>query len=406
MKRYARSIAWTRRARTVTPGGAQTLSRRPAAFPEGAVPAYLTRGKGSHVWDVDGHEYIDWICGLGAIGLGYAHPAVVAAAEGALKDGATLSLPSPLEAEVAEALCAYLPCAQQVRFVKTGSEACAAAVRIARIATGRERVLVCGYHGWHDWYAASRPVHEGVPKAMVDLVTTFEYNGVWDVNDTESSWYAAVIMEAALHDKPNPGWLRSIRQWCTKTGTVLIWDENVTGFRWPGGSAQRAYGLRPDLAVVGKALANGLPLAAVVGPRRLMRHAEVISGTFGGDLVALAAAKAVLAEYTKRDVPKMIWETGAALMAQANKSLGALGSAFQFTGYPCKPKLVGGTRRDMAILVQELALRGVLVHPAGWYVSAAHTMADVKKTVEALMAADTSTAPLRGKLHREPFKRA
>ena len=251
------------RALRCTPGGAQTMSKRANQFPAG-YPAFIERGSGARVWCPDGHEYVDWICGLGAMTLGYQHSAVETAVLRQLSRGVSFSLAHRLEVEVAEQLVGMIPCAKpdgMVRWVKTGSEACAAAVRIARMVTGRERVLVCGYHGWHDGYAASRPEHPGVPEALADLVTPFVHGNLGSLRAAleGGSPPAAVILEPAMNAHPAPGFLEGVLTLAHAAGALVIFDEMITGFRWASGGAQAFYGVTPDLAVFGKGLASGYP---------------------------------------------------------------------------------------------------------------------------------------------------
>src|SRR5262245_29379925 len=173
---FERSLSWLARAREVVPGASQTLSKGPGMFVEGAYPVFLERGRGCRVWDVDGNEYVDYILGLASITLGYAYPAVTLAVTRQLEQGSIFSLPHPLEVLVSERLRDLIPCAEMVRFVKTGSEADAAAVRVARAATGREVIAIAGYHGWHEWYAVTTPRSKGIPKDVARYVAPFNYN--------------------------------------------------------------------------------------------------------------------------------------------------------------------------------------------------------------------------------------
>jgi len=218
-KRYENSIAHTAKARRVTPGGSQTSSKRPGAFPERAFPAYLARGQGARVWDLDGHALVDWICGLGAVPLGYNYAPVNIAILDQLDRGLiSASLPTTLEEEIAARLVEIIPCAQdhgQVRFVKTGSEACAAAVRIARRATGRDLVIVVGYHGWHDWVMVTSAEHPGIPAGYLGddepLVLRMPYNDAERIKAVmEYEKVAAVMLEPTLLMPPEGSYLRDV----------------------------------------------------------------------------------------------------------------------------------------------------------------------------------------------------
>ena len=284
------------------PGFTSTASLRPDALfgasPPGedaGLPARLLRASGCRVWDAEGREYLDYVMALGAVALGYGHPAVNRAAEEAIAAGVVGPLPPVLEEELAEELCRLIPWIERVRFLKTGAEAVAAAVRLARVATGRERVLGCGYHGWLDWCQGA----EGVPAATRALYTELPFNdaeGSRRLIREAGSKLAVVVVEPLIVVEPTREWLEVLRTEATRVGAVLVFDEIKTAFRLAVGGAAERYGVRPDLVVLGKALANGFPLAAVGGGADLMAAASRtwISSTLATESVSLAAAKAVL----------------------------------------------------------------------------------------------------------------
>lgn len=402
MSRYKVSHSVLEVALERTPGGSQTMSKSPLRFPQ-EHPGFLNRGKGARVWDVDGNEYVDWVCGLGAVPLGYGHPAVDRAIREALDRGLlSASLPTPLESEIALRLCDIIPCGQddgQVRFVKTGSEACAAAVRIARRATGRDLVIVVGYHGWHDWVMVTNDPHPGIPDEIAgnetEIVERVPYNDADAIAKImRGGSVAAVMLEPTLLEAPNDSYLSDISTLCTLHGALCIFDEMVTGFRWARAGGQEYFGVTPDLAVYGKGLGNGMPLACVIGPERFMRYADVISGTFGGEVLSLAAAGAVLDAYEKTTDGGLLgalpphgplpifnqWKHGI-WFKHACEKLG-----IPTTGYPVHPKITY-TGRTMAVFLQECAKRGLLIHPSGFNVSAALTDEDLQVTYNALKGA-------------------
>jgi glutamate-1-semialdehyde aminotransferase len=370
MTRHPNSEAlWARATRTI-PCGTQTLSKAPSQFVDGVYPKYLVRGRGCRVTDADGHEYIDYPMALGAVLLGHAYPAVVEAVERQLRAGSLFTLMHPLEVEVAERLCDLVPCAEMVRFVKNGSDATAAAVRLARAYTGRERVAYCGYHGWHDWYAGTTPRPAGVPAAVRALAEPFEYNRpdtLATLLDAHPREYAAVILEQGP-DEPEDDFLAQVRDLAHRHGAVFIWDEIVTGLRYARGGAQERYGVVPDLACFGKALANGLPLAAVVGNRALMQEFErvFVSMTYGGDALALAAARAVLDEVTRRPVVEHLWKLGTRWMAGMRAAIETAKVGMVIGGAPPRSHLgfaaQGGYAGDevRSLFLQECVKRGVL----------------------------------------------
>jgi glutamate-1-semialdehyde aminotransferase len=266
------------------------------------------------VWDVDGNEYVDFILALGAVTLGYRNREVDAAVAGQLKKGCSFSQATVLEVELAERLVEVIPCAQMVRFLKNGSDATSAAVRLARAATGRPTVAVCGYHGMDDWYIASTGFKKGIPPSVRDDTVSFVYNEIGSLKalfEKHPGRIGTVILEPVQGDGPREGFLESVRDLARKQGAVLIFDEVVSGFRIALGGAQEYYGVVPDLAAVGKGMANGLALSAVVGRTDLMKQMEdevFISTTFGGEALALAAAlKTVEILQRKESLPR-IWE--------------------------------------------------------------------------------------------------
>jgi glutamate-1-semialdehyde aminotransferase len=315
IKSFKKSEEWLKRSLKVIPSASQTFSKGYTQYPRGASPLFLQRGKGQHVWDVDGNKYIDFPLALGPNILGYGDPVVDEAVIKQWKDGAAFTLPHPLEVEVAEMLVERIPCAEMVRFGKNGSDVTSAAVRLARAVTGREHVACCGYHGWQDWYIGSTTRSRGVPKAMCDLTHTFEYNKLNTLEKLFSenpNKIAAVIMEPVGVEDPEPGFLEAVKDLAHKHGALLIYDEVITGFRLARGGAQELYGVTPDIACFGKAMANGMPLSAVVGKRELMEVFDEIffSFTYGGEAVSLAACKATLEEIDRRDVYKHMWRLG------------------------------------------------------------------------------------------------
>ena len=424
---YPRSLDLLARARRVVPGASQTLSKGPAMFVEGAYPVFLQRGRGCRVWDVDGHEYVDYILGLASITLGYAYPAITEAVARQLAEGSIFSLPHPLEVEVSERLAALIPCAEMVRFVKTGSEADAAAVRVARAATGREVVLYCGYAGWHEWHAVTTPRSKGIPKDLGRFVAPFAYNDLDSLEralEEHRGRVAAVIMEPVLLDEPRPGFLAGVKAAAHRHGALLIFDEIVSGFRWAVGGAQEHFGVVPDLATFGKGMANGLPLAAVVGRRDLMAEFDEIfvSSTFGGDTLALAACRATLDEYAREPVIARMWAMGRRFQDGFRALAARLGVPAECVGYPVHPKVIIRHDREpqqrllTSLFLQETAARGVIVHFAGFNVSFSHREADVDQSLEACAAAlgavgealaDGRIAErLRGRPYAEAFKRS
>ena len=299
MTSHPSSAEWQRRAAAVTPLGSQTLSKTSSQWVQGPAPGFLVSGRGSHVCDVDGNEYVDWPMALGPVLLGHAHPGVNEAIRRQLDLGITFTLPHPLEVQVAERVVAMCPGVEAVRFVKTGSDATSAAVRVARARTGRDLVLVGGYHGWHDWYIGSTTRDAGVPKAVSDLTIAFRADDLDHLDallERHRGEVAAVVLEPSGAHVPEPGDLQRLVESCRSHGAISVFDEVITGFRVAPGGARERYEVQPDLSCYGKALGNGMPVAAVAGTWEVMRGFEevFVSGTHGGETLSLAAARAVL----------------------------------------------------------------------------------------------------------------
>ncbi len=298
-------------------GFTSTGSKRPEALfgsGEGPFPLRMVRSSGCRVWDEEGREYLDYVMALGAVALGYGHPAVSAAAKAAVEAGVVGPLPPLLEEEVADALCRLLPWVERVRFLKSGAEAVAAAVRLARVFTGREQVLGCGYHGWLDWCEGS----EGVPSATRALYGEIPFNDAEQTRELiarAGSRLAAVVVEPVVVEEPKSEWLAVVRQETRRAGALLVLDEIKTAFRIALGGGAERYHLEPDLMVVGKAMANGFPLAAVGGRREVMDGVTRtwISSTLSTEFVSLAAARATLEVMVRERVPEHLHRVGTRL---------------------------------------------------------------------------------------------
>ena len=341
MRHFNRSQAMLTRAEKVIPLGSQTFSKSRTQFPVGVSPLYLERGKGSHVWDVDGNEYVDFISSLCSVTLGYGDSDVNDAVHNQLERGVILSLPAPLETEVAELICEMVPCAEKVRFGKNGSDATSGAIRIARAFTGRDHVAVCGYHGWQDWYIGTTARNRGVPQATRDLSHPFMYNDLASLERVFAEWpdqIAAVILEPMNVDYPAPGFLEGVRELATRYDAILVFDETITGFRYANGGAQELFGVTPDLATFGKGLANGYAVSAVAGRADVMQMMEEVffSFTFGGELLSLAAAKATLEKLKREPVVAQIGSLGERLKSEVRSIIDAteMTHVFDIKGHP------------------------------------------------------------------------
>ncbi|MEE4310744.1 MAG: aminotransferase class III-fold pyridoxal phosphate-dependent enzyme [candidate division KSB1 bacterium] len=280
----------------IIPGGTNTISKRVAnMLDKDNFPSYIERAKGAYVWDLDGNKYIDYIASLSPINIGYNDNRIKEKVVAQLEKGSIFTLPSSNEVELSDVLIDKIPCAEMVRLLKTGAEVTSAAVRVARLATGKEMVLSCGYHGWHDWWSAKTGT-KGIPDCFYGLIHDFKYN---DYDACEAlvekhrDKLACIIMTAADYGRgPKKGFLEKIRALADKVGIPLIFDEIVTGFRWSLGGAQERYGVTPDMAAFGKGMANGMPIAALVGKEKYMHLLadNFVTSTFASEALSIAAS--------------------------------------------------------------------------------------------------------------------
>jgi glutamate-1-semialdehyde 2,1-aminomutase len=341
VKKYQSSELHLQRAEISIPLGSQTFSKSRTQYPVGISPLYASKVKGAHLWDIDGDKYIDLVSSLASITLGYNDRGVSTAVKKQLKQAINMSLPGKLEAEVAELMISLVPSAEMVRFGKNGSDATSAAIRLARAYTGRDHVIVCGYHGWQDWFIGSTTRNKGVPKSVSALTHKFEYNNIHSLEvlfDELGSNVAAVIMEPMNATYPNPNFLASVKKITHANGAILVFDETITGFRFSAGGAQELFGVTPDLSTFGKGMANGFPISAVTGRREIMMEMEEIffSGTFGGELLSLAAARHVLERFQNEDIALQLAENGARLAAGTLELIQNLGLSdfLSLSGHP------------------------------------------------------------------------
>lgn len=404
MLQFTKSEAYLARAEQHIPLGSQTFSKSRTQYPLGVSPYFVTRAEGSHCWDVDGNEYIDFVSSLASVTLGYNDPDVTRSVTEQLQSGVIFSLPHPIEAEVAELICEMVPCADMVRFGKNGSDATAGAIRIARAFTERDRVAVCGYHGWQDWYIGSTARKRGVPKATQELTHSFVYNDISSLRellDAHPDEFAAVILEPMNVTEPLPGFLENVKALAHAHGALLVFDETITGFRYANGGAQQLFGVTPDLATFGKGLANGFPVSAVAGRRDVMKLMEDIffSFTFGGEALSLAAAKATLTKLKTQPVVDRLMERGTEIINGTRQIIKAAGleDIFSVNGHPTWSFLTIADARGASsfeiktLWMQEMLQRGIL-SVGSHNVSYAHTKADI----EALLKAYSEVLPMIG----------
>lgn len=393
---------WHNRLNQSIPWGSSTCSKAPSLLPE--EPAVIVKGQGCRVWDADGRSYIDFRNGLGPITLGYQFPAVDDAIRAQLSNGIIFGQPSPLEAEVAEQLCSLIPCAEQARFLKTGGEAIAATIRIARAYTGRDHIVQVGYNGWVNALGsggqalpgqrstgASVP---GVPAALTALHHVVPWNNIpalEEVLDAFDGQVAAVVIAADyVGMAAGAQYYSAVRELTSKRGILLIYDEIVTGFRVALGGIQQYFNVNPDLAIFSKGMANGMPLSAYVGSREVMaacdRGGTVISSTFGGETLSLAASKATMNVYQTEDVVGHIWKQGETMWTGLNDRFIRYGIPIEVKGlFPCpafvtKPDAPAGL---LSRFLREAYRQGVSLYNVS-YVNYSHKDADIAEALDRL----------------------
>ena len=372
--RFEKSTRFLTRAEESIPIGSQTFSKSRTQYPVGISPLFATRATGPYLWDLDGNKYIDLVSNLASVTLGYRDRRVDSAVRKQMKLGNGFSLPSTLEAFIAEKIISIVPSAEMVRFGKNGTDATSAAIRLARAYTGRDYVAVCGYHGWQDWFIGSTSRNKGVPRSTSSLTLTFNYNKIETLEKLIKEYpkkIAAVIMEPMTSEYPTNNFLNKVKKLCEKNGTILIFDETITGFRFAKGGAQELFQVTPHLSTFGKGIANGYPLSVVCGNREIMKEMENIffSGTFGGELLSLAAANVVLELHEKDEVSPKLIEYGEDLSNSLEKLIEQLGIGdfFQIKGHPTwkflEWKEVSGftVPEIKTLFMQEMFHRGVIL---------------------------------------------
>jgi len=374
---------WRARAEAVIVGGASTGSKRFAALfgdAQDEMPSHYVRASGCRLWTADGRELIDCTMALGAVALGYAEAAVTIAVTHAAERGNVAGLSHVLEVDVAERLSDVIPCAERVRFLKSGAEGVAAAIRIARAHTRRSHVIGSGYFGWLDWWSDGPGIiagaHQDFTAVPFDDITALE-GAAAEAGDE----LAAIVLEPVIERLPSNAWIEAARAICDERGAVLVFDEMKTGFRLRTGGFQEYSGVTPDIAVFGKALANGYPLSAIVGREAVMRAASEcwISSTLAGEATALAAASAVLDWHEKAEVCEGLWAAGEEMMQGVQRAITASGvSGVTVRGIP-PMWLLDFEDEDQRTRFGELAVEaGVLFKRGAYnYASLAHEESDV-----------------------------
>ena len=319
MSNYKKSDELLKRAVEVTPLGAQTYSKSYRYYCQGDSPSFIERGEGCYLYDVDGNKFIDFVCALGPITIGYNVEEINDAVKNQLEKGIAFSLQAETEVELAEKIIEIIPCAEMVRFVKNGGDATTAAIRLARAYTNRDLVALSGYHGMHDWSIGATENNKGIPKEISNLTKTFEYNDIESLEELFKAYpneIAAVILEPIQANGPKDDFLQKVKELTHENGAVLIFDEVVSGFRYALGGASEYYDIVPDMAAFGKGMGNGLPISAVAGKKEIMKQIEegiFVSTTFGGEALSMAGSLAALKILEKPGVYEHIWKLGSIL---------------------------------------------------------------------------------------------
>lgn len=387
--------------------GGTTQAKTPENYIPGAYPIYAAKGEGAFIWDVDGNRFIDWIMAYGCFALGYCEPTVDEAAIREIREGFAFPLTRPVQNRLAELLVELIPCAELVHFFKAGSDSTSAAVRVARIYTGRDRIVRWGYNGWHDWCCHREA---GIPRSVRENTLTFRYNDLNSLEDVlkrHKDQVACVIMMPLELLEPEPGFLQGVKELTHQNGAVLVLDEMRSGFRMALGGAQEYYSVTPDLACFGKAMANGYAISALVGRADIMLGLlqSHLSSTFYTNSIAMAASVANIERMMQGDVIPHIWRLGQVFqdgLRQLIRDTGVKAEVvgvspmpfmvftydnedwFTDTGQSGKPIMEKGSRSETAwrIFYTEMTRGGVLLHPNHhWFVARAHTDADLEHTL-------------------------
>lgn len=383
-------------AQRLTPGGVGGI-RRPYNFVVGEYPVFITHGRGGHIFDVDGNEFIDMLCAYGPIILGYVEEEINDAVREQMQKGFCFSLVQPVQNELEERLAEIIPGGEQTILVKTGSDATNAAVRAARAYTGREKIARCGYHGWGDWCVEN---HGGVPRAVVELTREFEYGDVADLERVfaeNPDEIAGVILTPVGHPlakpvtPPPPGYLEAVKQLTHRNNAVLIFDEIRTGFRVAMGGASERYGVTADLCTVGKAMANGYAIAALVGSREVLNvylKDAFLSSTYFPNSLEMVASMKCLDILERERVQDAIWERGTRFLENLGKIVESSGVPVTMSGIPPMPFLTfdkadAHYRERRTQFYTQCIRRGLFVQPYHhWYICYRHTEADLARALE------------------------
>ena len=384
------------RAKNVIPHLTGTFTRSAHSFVEGVYPVYIKSAEGSHFTDVDGNKYLDYLCGIGPITLGYNYQKVNDAIIAQLKNGILFSLPHPLEVELSELISQTIPHAEMVKFEKTGSNAVTGAVRAARYITKRNKIAYCGSGGvWHDWWATVVSRDGGVPEFNRDLISIFDYNdieGLEQIFENNPNQIAAIVLEPTIFEKPQKDFLKKVRKLADQNNTILILVEIVTGFRFDIGGAQKYFDIKGDLVCFGKGMGNGLPISAITGPAEFMKRFDDlwVSSTNNPETLSMAGTKAVINEMKEKNTISHCWEIGTKLFNNWNRITEENNLNIKMIGYPIRMKIECKNSQDKiseslkALFLQEMVKKGIFFPPGQCFLSYSHSDDDINHTLQKL----------------------
>ena len=401
---FQRSKELQKKSHALIPGGAHTYAKGDDQYPE-LAPGFIERGKGCHVWDLDGNEYIEYGMGLRSVTLGHAYDPVDQAAYQQMRQGINFTRPSSIEVACAEKFLSFIDGADMVKFAKNGSDVTTAAVKLARAYTGRDLIAICADHPFFsvdDWFIGTTDMNAGIPEAIQNLTVKFHYNDIDEVKSLFERYpnqIACLIMEAERLDPPENNFLKNVKQVCHENGALLIFDEIDSGFRWHLGGAQKYFGVTPDLSTFGKAMGNGFSISALAGKREIMElgglntnreRVFLLSTTYGAETHSLAAAIATMKIYEQEPVIEHLYRQGERLIEGINQAVQEhhLEGYFGTIGKPCN--LLYFTRDEnkqpsqpfRTLFLQETIKRGLIM--PSLVVSYSHSEVDVDRTLDAI----------------------
>jgi glutamate-1-semialdehyde aminotransferase len=397
-RKLTKSVRHYQEALKIIPWGTQTNAKRPVDAFAGIMPFYIKRGKGCRIWDIDGKEYIDYRMSLGPVTLGYCYPEVDRAVRQQLKNGVLFSMASPLELQLAKLIVDAVPCAEMVRFMKTGEDANSCNIRIARAYTRRDMIVTCGYQGYPDWFQTASSPGNGVPSFMKEYVKEIPWGNL-EVAEKVIRQYGekiacVITVPYDFNENTNGEFVKLLRKLTNEYGILLIFDEVLTGFRLSLGGAQEYFGVTPDLASFAKAMANGYPISAFVGKRKYMEKLNdfVLTTTYAGETLSLAAAIATITIMDREKVHAHLWRMGKRLMEGLNEIVDDLGVEAHAAGLPPASFLKFSSRNEKRnerldfLFRRELYREGIFAS-VRWFISYSHKERDIDETITKSRAA-------------------